>query len=518
MRRSYSSFFGAFGGINKIQGQSIPLIYSGKNVIIHSPSASGKTEAASAPLTEKILASNDNNLLLLYISPTKALVNDIYRRLQPTLSKLNVGITYKTMDKPTISEGRGVQFLITTPESFDSLLSRHPNIFLGLKYIILDELHLVDGGIRGDQLRILLDRVRLLTREKLQYVALSATLFNPKKVAERYFDDVAVIESERIKGLKMNLVQNIDEAIEFLKSKKLHKALFFANSRKEVEEGASYLKKIWPKDRVLVHHSSLSKMERQTSEKCMQAWRWGICVATTTLEIGVDIGDIDVVGFISPPLSSSSFYQRAGRGCRKKDEIQIVAIYKDELEKNIFLTYYNEYFASSVEEPKYEIDNSLIVQQIFSILYGKRDGILRAELNQLLSKYFNFEIVNRVITHLIDGEHIIKIGNKLFPSEWLLDFGASGRIHANIESERDYKLFNNKTGSFIGSIKLKPNESENFVFSGRVWKIVKITMSKIFVEEGTSGISKNLFAKSTSRGFFSKFLPEGVRGGGNHQS
>ncbi|MEO0023382.1 MAG: DEAD/DEAH box helicase, partial [candidate division WOR-3 bacterium] len=125
-------------------------------------------------------------------SPTRALVNDLYRRLVEPLEYLGLKLERKTGDHPAIDEDRLPFMLLTTPESFDSLLCRHPRIFTSLKAVIIDEIHLLDNSPRGDQLRILLERLRLINPAVSCY-ALSATI-DDERIGERYFPDGVVVK------------------------------------------------------------------------------------------------------------------------------------------------------------------------------------------------------------------------------------------------------------------------------------------------------------------------------------
>ncbi|MEI2693185.1 MAG: DEAD/DEAH box helicase [Anaerolineae bacterium] len=129
------------------------------------PTASGKTEAVIAPLLERHLlgaeAPHDGEpaLRILYICPTRALVRDLYERLAPALAQLQVTLGMKSGDTGPVSASRPPTVLITTPESTNSLLTREPRLLAGLQAIVLDEIHLFDGGVRGDHLRCLLRRI-----------------------------------------------------------------------------------------------------------------------------------------------------------------------------------------------------------------------------------------------------------------------------------------------------------------------------------------------------------------------
>ena len=154
-------FFSRFPSLTDVQNKTIPKILEGQNCLIISPTASGKTEAVIAPICERILSEHSQietlkHLLVVYVIPTRALVNDIYKRLEDSLLRLNISIASKTSDKDNFKIENPQNILFTTPESLDSLLMRHPQVLKNLEYVIIDELHFLDNNYRGDQLRVLL--------------------------------------------------------------------------------------------------------------------------------------------------------------------------------------------------------------------------------------------------------------------------------------------------------------------------------------------------------------------------
>lgn len=129
LSRTWFPFLSRFGKFTPVQKSAIPLILEGDNLVVISPSASGKTEAVVAPLVERMIDRNHREFAILYISPTRALVNDLYRRLEEPFRQLNLPLQIKTGDRPTFETSKLPFCLLTTPESFDSLLCRHPEVF-----------------------------------------------------------------------------------------------------------------------------------------------------------------------------------------------------------------------------------------------------------------------------------------------------------------------------------------------------------------------------------------------------
>src|SRR5690606_11301324 len=194
LHHSWYAFFGRFGNLRQVQIDAIPPIVAGKNVLVGAATASGKTEAVVAPLVERILAARhkEPEIRLLIISPTRALCNDLFRRLEGPIQTCRLQIDLKTGDSPTLNLKEPAQVLITTPESLDSMLSRRPQILQNVSAMMIDELHMMDNIARGDQLRCLLERLQRVVKTPLQICAASATLSDAERIARRFLGPEAI--------------------------------------------------------------------------------------------------------------------------------------------------------------------------------------------------------------------------------------------------------------------------------------------------------------------------------------
>ena len=160
--RTWSPFFARHGNFTPAQLAAIPPLLDSQNVILCAATASGKTEAALAPLVERHLppTRNTQHVTILYLLPTRALIADIAHRLATPLETLRVSLAVKTRDLDTFNPRRPADLLLTTPESLDALLATKPKTLTHVRAVVLDELHVLDGGVRGDQLRAVLARLR----------------------------------------------------------------------------------------------------------------------------------------------------------------------------------------------------------------------------------------------------------------------------------------------------------------------------------------------------------------------
>lgn len=395
--RTWDAFFARHGNFTAVQVAAISPILDGHNVIISAPTASGKTEAAVAPLIERHCSPGRSGLTLLYLTPTRALVNDLLKRLNMPLEALRLPLSVKTRDQNTFRPDRPSPLLITTPESLDSLLTSHARLLADLRGVVLDELHLFDGTPRGDHLRVLLNRLRRIRQyahsagdapdSELQYVALSATLSQPARTASRYFPDAEVIVSDGgARALEAELIALPDESagalhdyLSTFRHRGWRKVLAFCNSRVEVEAYAATVRKgSLFGDAVYVHYSNIATPRRRETEQAFASAEAAICFATTTLELGIDVGSIDTVLLIGPPGSREAFVQRTGRGNRRGNTVRAACFFRSALEKLIFVTLIDDTVLQGPNTPGW-FRPSVGVQQLFSLIKQNPSGAVREQ-------------------------------------------------------------------------------------------------------------------------------------------
>ncbi|NOZ50670.1 MAG: DEAD/DEAH box helicase [Chloroflexi bacterium] len=439
LRHTWPVFFARHGSLTRTQQEAIPPILAGHNTLVVAATASGKTEAVLAPLLERHILTaarqgrNDPALRLLYICPTRALVRDLYERLQPFLAALHISVVMKSGDTGPVPVRRPPTVLITTPESTDSLLTRAPRLLGTLDAVVLDEIHLFDDSPRGDHIRCLLPRIEHIRRYRQQElglpprswqrVALSATVPDPVGVAERYLrgpeedGGYEIIEVPGGRALQAELRQmvGLDDLVWGLASRMkeastIRKTLLFCNTRNEVEQTAAYLRQHLPfAAEVFVHYSNLNPATRRAVEDGFAEASVAICVATSTLELGIDIGSIDDVVLVGPPPSQTSFLQRIGRGGRRRAATQVLCLFRSPLEEIRFralldLAQTSPFSPAHSPFPlvHYHFRPSVLVQQIFSILKQSPTGAIRlSDLRRVTPS----DIPDDTLRHILDHLH-----------------------------------------------------------------------------------------------------------------
>lgn len=513
LKRTWHAFFIRFGRLLPIQSAAIPIVLAGRNAILVSATASGKTEAVIAPLCERILTERLEGLSVLYVTPTRALANDLYDRLNGQIEQLDLKIEIKTGDSPTLNWKRLPAIVITTPESFDSILCRHPDALSTIEAVVLDEIHFLDGTYRGDQLRLLLKRLRYIKPDFSVY-ALSATVTSPGEVATRYAPDCEVIQIEGKRVFHESYVRTLDEIKEHAQRESLNKLLIFCNSRKKTESLAIDAKRIWGSGSVVVHHGSLHRKERTETEETMRSAKHAICVSTMTLELGIDIGDIDGVVLADPPYDTASFIQRIGRAGRRTGKIRMFAIC-DNGNREAFEELVAAARSNLLDEKTYHEDLSVVVQQIFSMLYAHPSGVPYTALKEVFEGFCCEPThVDRIISHLQENDHIVQRINRLYASESVMNLAERGKVHSNIPDSVGVLVIDLVRNREVGEIVLPVRtiqEMRPFVLAGRVWGIEKVERQKLYVKQIHTSAVPAEFRQSTFVGAYFGYLPEDLQ-------
>ncbi|MFO7675818.1 MAG: DEAD/DEAH box helicase [bacterium] len=524
LRRTWFPFFSRFGQLTRIQELAIPRVLRGESLVLISPAATGKTEAVAAPLIERILADERQppEPAVLYVSPTRALVNDLHRRLEGPVAALGLEVGRKTGDHPR-EAARALPFLlITTPESLDSLLCRRPRDLLSLAAVVLDELHLLDNSPRGDQLRVLLERLRLV-RTGLQFCALSATV-DDDAIGARYFPRAGTVKVDDARAIDAALFPMDGDwagrVVCELAARGCRKALVFFNARSWAESSVAQLDRPPFQGRVRVHHGSLDRRVREEVEAAMTADNSGLLCCTSTLELGIDIGDVDAVVLVRPPFNVSSLLQRIGRGNRR-DQGRLVALgfFTDGWERFQFETLFECARQGRLHEKPYTPTLAVIPQQIVSYLYQRRRvGATLAAVRRIFPAE-SAPAVEQVFRHLVNEEVVVSTRPGIYTLGDRLETQVRyGRIHSNIQQKSfgKFEVREASTGRSLGTVFFVFRQ---FLLGGRTWELAEFrekerlllvrpsgavgAATKVFEGTGTGGHGHGL-----ARVLKSKLFPE----------
>ena len=318
--------------LHPLQEQAIGPVLDGDHALLLAPTAGGKTEAAVFPLLSRMLTEGWGGLSVLYVCPIKALLNNIESRLRAygALVGRRVDLWHGDVGD---ARRRAIMreppdLLLTTPESIEVMLvssrSEPQVLFQDLEAVVVDELHAFAGDDRGWHLLAVLERVRRLSGREIQRLGLSATIGNPEALLEwlapassRPRRIIAPAgEVAKSASVYLDHVGGVRNAAKVVSA--LHrgeKRLVFCDSRARVEQMAAELRQAGTE--TFVSHSSLGLDERRRSEEAFSQGNDCVIVATSTLELGIDVGDLDRVVQMDAPATVASFMQRLGRTGRR---------------------------------------------------------------------------------------------------------------------------------------------------------------------------------------------------------
>lgn len=319
------------------QDDAISPILEQYHVLILAPTAGGKTEAALFPVFSRMITEKWNAVSVLYVCPIKALLNNLLFRLERYAGFVGRRVALWHGDVPE-STRRAIRsdppdVLLTTPESIEAMListrTDRKTFFAGLQVVIIDELHAFAGDDRGWHLLMVLERLNRLSGRTLQRIGLSATIGNADQLLEWLARDLdpgkTLIGGKSVASSEANVqidhVGSLENAAYVLsRLYRGEKRLVFADSRSKVEALAVGLRQHGV--RTFVSHSSLSQDERRQAEEAFATESNCIIVATSTLELGLDVGDLDRVIQIDAPSTVASFLQRMGRTGRRPGAVR----------------------------------------------------------------------------------------------------------------------------------------------------------------------------------------------------
>ena len=553
------AFFGQFPTLREVQRQAIPPIHAGGDVLVTSATASGKTEAVVAPLvarTRDRAPTGHARIRMLLIAPTRALVNDLAARLEVPLNRLGLTCGRQTSDHR--DKSRQPFVLITTPESFDSMLVRDgrtadgavvDHLLAGVLAVFVDEAHLFDGSARGDQLCWLLARLRRLKRMnvdrlpdgtgRLQVCAASATVSDPDGLAGRLLgpsasalhvvgtreidvflssDWIPLDSIENVVGLRDRL--ELAPAREFAEcaaarlrqamapdAETMRKALVFVPSRRMCDILSTHLSGALRRHRdirVLAHHGSLAGRVREEAEQVFSAERDAVLVATTTLEVGVDIGDVDLVVLVGAPPSTRSLLQRIGRGGRRIGRTRVLALVRTLVEQAAIASMLLSAREGILEPQGYARRWSVLVQQAASfVAQGGGRGRRRADLEALALDVWpdDDETAGAVIDALIANESLAEDRDRLLlDGAWADRFDAGGvGMHANIGAlGSGTPVVDTSTGETIAHVAAL-GEGRVVALAGQRWRTRQVDGEILLTPEGGAHV-RDAFYYTSRRG------------------
>ncbi|ADD09031.1 DEAD/DEAH box helicase [Candidatus Aciduliprofundum boonei] len=495
------------------QREVIPYILEGKNVLLVSPTGSGKTEAAMLPIFHKLVDGNYGKIACIYITPLRALNRDLLKRLEDFGKKLGLRIAVRHGDT-TAYERRQLSLhppdvLITTPETFQIMFlgKRLKESLKSVKFVVIDEIHELASDERGAQLAVGLERLRKMTR--FQVIGLSASVGNPEEIAK------FLSPNESIEIVKVKLRKRIDVNIRAPQKKyekeaqimgsdvdyastlmemweeinKARATLVFTNTRCTAEDIGMRYRLLFANPPIEVHHGSLSRKVRIEAEDKFKRGELKALICTSSLELGIDVGIVDFVIQFNSPRQVTKLLQRIGRAGHRIDEVSRGTIFAHtpvELwESASILSLLHEGRIESVkirEKPLMVLINQLVAM-------ANSEGKMNArEAYEIIKNAYPFR--NLSFEEFEDILNFMKDIGKVWYDGIAFGKTRGGReyFYQNISMIPDEKLYKVITlhGDFIGTLDESfvstLNYGESFVMNGMAWRIVDIREDKVLVE------------------------------------
>jgi ATP-dependent Lhr-like helicase len=511
------------------QEKAIPKILEGKNVLLISPTATGKTEAAFLPVLSMMLQEPRKipGIKALYITPLRALNRDMLERLEWWCNNLDIKLAVRHGDTETKERTRQARsppdILITTPETLQAILPgwvmrQH---LQQVRWVIIDEVHEMADSKRGSQLALALERLRSMVGRDFQVIGLSATIGSPDKVAQFLVGNGRSVEIVRVpvaRLMRLKILFPKPEPEDFKLSSKLythpevaarlriirdyisrHKSvLLFTNTRAISEVLASRFK-VWDIDfPVSIHHGSLAKPSRIAAEKGLKNGELKGLVCTSSLELGIDVGRIDLVIQYMSPRQVTRLIQRVGRSGHRIEHIAegiIVTMDSDDtLEALAIARRALKEELEPVEIPPKPYD--ALAHQIAGLLLKNR----RLEFNEILELFRNAYPYKDLTME--DVEKILRYMHQRFPRLAWVSFEDKVVLKPRrtkalfeyyfenlsmIPEEKQFLVVDESSDSAIGVLDEafmaeygKPGIK--FIIRGSPWRILHISEEKVYVK------------------------------------
>ncbi len=536
-------FSSCFSSPSDVQTQAWPKIAAGEHTLLAAPTGSGKTLAAFLACIDALVKEGVNKPLpdearVLYVSPLKALSNDIQKNLQAPiqgvrdkllemgLADVDINAWVRTGDTPQSERVKATKkpphIIVTTPESLYLLLtSKSGRKMLGtINTVIVDEIHAIAGNKRGAHLSLSLERLQALVGKKLTRVGCSATqnpieliagflvgdrdetchIVDTGHVRER---DIALVTTESpLQAVMPNEVwQETYDALEQLVLE--HKTtLIFVNTRRLAERAAKNLSERLGEEFVTSHHGSLSIEHRKLAETNLKTGKLKCLIATASLELGIDIGHVDLVCQLGTPRSISVFLQRVGRSGHSIGEIpkgRLFPLSRDDLvECTALVRAVNNNELDRLQICDAPLD--VLSQQIVAEVAGREEWAT-AELYQYFKQAWPYKSLSesdfqKIIQMVADGFstrrgrraaylHYDAINHKVRPRK-----GARLTAITNggaIPDQFDYEVFMLPEAFRVGTLNedfaFESMPGDIFQLGNTSYRILKVEQGKVFVED-----------------------------------
>lgn len=497
--------------LRAVQELTIEAVLEGKNSVVLAPTAGGKTEAAFFPILDRLHEQPSRGVNCVYISPLKALLNNQETRVSKLAGMVGMEAFKWHGDVGAGPRKRFLKapssILLTTPESLEGLLMKgqalEHRLFEGLRYIVIDEIHALAANDRGAHLMAVLERLGKHTDADVQRLGLSATVGNAEDLA-RWMQGSSqrpwtVIDPPRTPSTRRIVVRHVGGDVEETARAAApvahgRKSLFFTQGRSYTELARQAFEAEGVQ--VFVHHSSVSQEFRERAEESfMSTGGSATLINTSTLELGIDVGDLDLVIQLDAPPTVSSFLQRLGRTGRRDGSRQHLEFFTSDAEKALqAVAILNLAIKGFVEKVEPQTANTpVLLHQVLAHIL-ENTAISRKALWRSLQGPYPFRSIERetfdeIVNHLLatdvlrEVDHLLVMGEEgeqRFGGRHFLDLYSVFETLPDITVKTlDEQVIGTLQTEFVFKM-----QKQEFIFllAGRAWQAVEVNLDRGFLK------------------------------------
>lgn len=484
-----------FKQLTPIQEAAIPIILQKNNVLLIAGTSGGKTEAALLPVLTMLAEEDQSSVKVIYVAPLKALLNNLEGRIQEYAERVYKNV-FKWHGDVSASKKKNAlkdppDILVITPESLEVMFISpyiDKSIFKDIRFVIVDEVHNFAESDRGVHLVSLLEKIQSFSVHSIQRIGMSATIANPEAVLD-WFSGSSVLPRKVIqptiiakeKEWRVVYREEFDEAAPMIEKLVVNKkAIIFVKSKGFAEKASRGFKYIEP----FVHHASIDKDWREYIEEQMITAK-NTVISTSTLELGIDIGDLDLIVQYNPPPSVSSLLQRIGRTGRRPGQISIAYCFCEEpVQLLLILAMINCAAKGKLSPIQLRTDNYHIFfhQVLCGIL--QKYGFVKKDILQIKNGNFVFKgITDAEVEELISfwlEQDYLRFDGKVFliggEADKRLSFRNYAELYAVFSGTDEYDVYYNRTriGSLDPGFVVGLSAPFNFTLAGKDWTAIDV--------------------------------------------
>jgi len=512
-----------FKHLTEPQIQAIPRILEGKNLLLMAPTGTGKTEAAILPIFSKLIVEEHGpGIKLLYITPLRALNRDLLERIDWWAQRLDIKTAVRHGD--TSQRERRVQsleppdMLITTPETLQVILTGRilRNHLKSVRWVIIDEVHELATDKRGAQLAVALERLRLITGRDFQRIGLSATIGKPELIARFLvgnYGECEIVKVSVVRNMAIDVIYPVPDEDDFILAENIgvhpevaarlrkirelidshQSTLIFTNTRPLAEILTNRFR-VWDEQmKIGIHHGSLSKMKRISTEHGLKHGKLAGIICTSSLELGIDVGRIDLCIQYNSPREVTRLIQRVGRsghGIGRTAKGVVIVINSDDALEAIVIA--RRARMEELEKPEIPMKSyDVAMHQIAGILieYGR---MRLEEILEIFRRTYNFKDLSldeleSIVGHMADLRVAdLRNGMVVKPRNTRELYNYYFNNLSMIPEERQYLVVDELKNEAVGILDEEfvaeyGEPGTRFILMGRAWEIHNIAGEKIYV-------------------------------------